>query len=131
MLALAVALVTGLYAFVFLLGGAVEDAFLLNYQYTYGSTSHILYSGLTEHQADLLAQHPNIKSAVRLSTIGTLSDPMMGQRTGESWQSPTRTMPKPSCPSPPPAACRSSPARLPWMSLPWGRWAFCRRSARR
>ena len=53
---------------------------LLNYQYTYGSTSHILYSGLTEHQADLLAQHPNIKSAVRLSTIGTLSDPMMGQR---------------------------------------------------
>ena len=79
-LALAVALVTGLYAFVFLLGGAVEDAFLLNYQYTYGSTSHILYSGLTEHQADLLAQHPNIKSSVRLSTIGTLSDPMMGQR---------------------------------------------------
>ena len=40
-LALAVALVTGLYAFVFLLGGAVEDAFLLNYQYTYGSTSHM------------------------------------------------------------------------------------------
>lgn len=79
-LALAVALVTGLYAFVFLLGGAVEDAFLLNYQYTYGSTSHILYSGLTEHQADLLAQHPNIKSSVRLSTIGTLSDPMVGQR---------------------------------------------------
>lgn len=79
-LALAVALVTGLYAFVFLLGGAVEDAFLLNYQYTYGSTSHILYSGLTEHQADLLSQHPNVKSTVRLSTIGTLSDPMMGQR---------------------------------------------------
>lgn len=79
-LALAVALVTGLYAFVFLLGGAVEGAFLLNYQYTYGSTSHILYSGLTEHQAELLSQHPNIKSTVRLSTIGTLSDPMMGQR---------------------------------------------------
>jgi len=79
-LALAVALVTGLYTFVFLLGGAVEDAFLLNYQYTYGSTSHILYSGLTDHQADLLSQHPNIKSTVRLSTIGTLSDPMMGQR---------------------------------------------------
>ena len=28
----------------------------------------------------MLAQHPNIKSSVRLSTIGTLSDPMMGQR---------------------------------------------------
>ena len=80
-LALAVALVTGLYAFVFLLGGAVEGAFLLNYQYTYGSTSHILYSGLTAHQADLLSQHPNIKSAVRLSTVGILSDPMMGQRS--------------------------------------------------
>ena len=80
-LALAVALVTGLYAFVFLLGGAVEGAFLLNYQYTYGSTSHIIYSGLTDHQADLLSQHPNIKSAVRLSTVGILSDPMMGQRS--------------------------------------------------
>ena len=80
-LALAVALVTGLYAFVFLLGGAVEGASLLNYQYTYGSTSHILYSGLTDHQADLLSQYPNIKSAVRLSTVGILSDPMMGQRS--------------------------------------------------
>ena len=49
-LALAVALVTGLYAFMFLLGGAVEDAYLLNYQYTYGSTSHILYTGLTQCQ---------------------------------------------------------------------------------
>ena len=80
-LALAAALVTGLYTFVFLLGGAVEGAFLLNYQYTYGSTSHILYTGLTEHQAELLSQHPNVKSAVRLSTVGTLSDPMMGQRS--------------------------------------------------
>ena len=80
-LALAVALVTGLYAFMFLLGGAVEDAYLLNYQYTYGSTSHILYTGLTEHQAALLSQHPNVKSAVRLSTVGTLSDPMLGQRS--------------------------------------------------
>ena len=65
----------------FLLGGAVEDAYLLNYQYTYGSTSHILYTGLTEHQAALLSQHPNVKSAVRLSTVGTLSDPMLGQRS--------------------------------------------------
>ena len=42
-LILAAALVTGLYSFVFLLGSAVEGAFLLNYQYSYGSTSHILY----------------------------------------------------------------------------------------
>ena len=69
-LALAVALVTGLYAFVFLLGGAVEDAFLLNYQYTYGSTSHILYTGLTEHQADILSRDAAIRSSVRLSSVG-------------------------------------------------------------
>ena len=61
-LALAAALVTGLYVFVFLLGGAVKGAFLLNYQYSYGSTSHILYTGLTEHQADVLSQHPGIKT---------------------------------------------------------------------
>ena len=48
-LVLAAALVTGLYAFVFLLGSSVQAGFLLNYQYTYGSTSHILYTGLTEH----------------------------------------------------------------------------------
>ena len=37
-------LVTALYTFVFLLGGSIKGAFLLNYQYTYGSTSHILYT---------------------------------------------------------------------------------------
>lgn len=79
-LALAMALVTGLYAFVFLLGHAVQNGYLLSYQYVYGSTSHVLYTGLTEHQAALLAQHRNVKSSVRLSTVGTLSDPMMGQR---------------------------------------------------
>lgn len=79
-LILATALVTGLYLFVFLLGNAVENGYLLNYQYVYGSTSHILFTGLTEQQADLLAQHVNVKSSVRLSTLGQLSDPMMGQR---------------------------------------------------
>ena len=79
-LVLAAALVTGLYAFVFLLGSSVQAGFLLNYQYTYGSTSHILYTGLTEHQADLLSQNANIQSTVRLSTVGTLSDPLVGQR---------------------------------------------------
>ena len=38
-LALAAMLVTALYTFVFLMGSSVQDAFLLNYQYTYGSTS--------------------------------------------------------------------------------------------
>lgn len=79
-LILAAMLVTALYTFVFLLGNSVEDAFLLNYQYSYGSTSHILYTGLTEHQADVLAGDVNVKSTVRLSTLGQISDPMIGQR---------------------------------------------------
>lgn len=73
-------LVTALYSFVFLLGSSVEDAYLLNYQYSYGSTSHILYTGLTEKQADTLAGNAGIESVVRLSTIGRLSDPVIGQR---------------------------------------------------
>ncbi len=80
-LVLAAMLVTTLYSFVFLLGGSVEDAFLLNYQYSYGSTSHILYTGLTAHQADAIAENASVKSSVRLSTLGRLSDPMMGQRS--------------------------------------------------
>lgn len=80
-LILAVALVAGLYTFVFLLGNAVKNSYLLSYQYSYGSVSHILYSGLTEHQADALAQNVNVKSSVRLSTVGRLSDPVMGQRS--------------------------------------------------
>ncbi len=73
-------LVTALYSFVFLLGSSVEDAYLLSYQYSYGSVSHILYTGLTEKQADTLAENSSIKSTVRLSTIGRLSDPVIGQR---------------------------------------------------
>lgn len=81
LLILATALVTGLYGFVFLLGNSVEEAYLLNYQYSYGSTSHILYTGLTNHQADSLAGNAMVKSTVRLSTVGVLSDEMIGQRS--------------------------------------------------
>lgn len=81
LLAFAVVLITGLYVFTFLLGSSVENAFLLNYEYRYGSTSHILYHGLTAHQADKLAQHPNVKSTVRISALGQLSDEMMGVRS--------------------------------------------------
>ena len=81
LLVFAVVLITGLYTFTFLLGSAVENGFLLNYKYQYGSTSHILYHGLTAHQADKLAQHPNVKSTVRISALGQLSDEMMGVRS--------------------------------------------------
>ena len=81
LLAFAVALITGLYSFAFLLGSSVENAYLLNYEYRYGSTSHILYQGLTPHQAEKLAQHPNVKSTVRISALGQLSDEMMGVRS--------------------------------------------------
>ena len=81
LLAFAMVLITGLYTFTFLLGSSVENAFLLNYEYQYGSTSHILFHGLTPHQADKLAQHPNVKSAVQISALGQLSDEMMGVRS--------------------------------------------------
>lgn len=81
LLSCAAMLVTALYTFVFLLGSSVKDAYLLNYQYSYGSTSHILYTGLTEKQADTLAGNSSIKSTVRLSTIGQLSDPVIGRRS--------------------------------------------------
>ncbi len=80
LLVIAAALVTALYTFVFLMGTAVEEAYLLSYEYNYGSTSHILYTGLTEGQADAVAENAGIKSTVRLSTIGQLTDPMVGQR---------------------------------------------------
>ena len=79
-LILACALVTGLYSFVFLLAGSIEGAYLLNYQYTYGSTSHILYTGLTEHQADILSRDAAIRSSVRLSSVGQLTDAVIGKR---------------------------------------------------
>ena len=81
LLVFAVVLITGLYVFTFLLGSSVENGFLLNYKYQYGSASHILYHGLTAHQADKLAQHPNVKSTVRISALGQLSDEMMGVRS--------------------------------------------------
>lgn len=79
-LALAAALVTALYSFVFLLGSSVESAFLLSYQYAYGSASHIVYTGLTKRQADALVQNDRVKRFVRTGTIGRLSDPMLGRR---------------------------------------------------
>ena len=79
-LILSAMLVTALYTFVFLLGSSVEEGFLLNYEYTYGSTSHILYTGLTDRQADTIAGNANVKSTVRLSTVGQVTDPMIGQR---------------------------------------------------
>lgn len=79
-LTFAAMLVTALYTFVFLLGNSVEHAYLLSYQYAYGSTSHILYTGLTGRQADRIAGNANIKDSVLLSTIGQLTDPMLGQR---------------------------------------------------
>lgn len=81
LLAFAAALITGLYAFTFLLGSSVEHAFLLSYEYQYGSISHVLYHGLTAQQADKLARHPNVKSTVHIRSLGQLSDEMMGVRS--------------------------------------------------
>lgn len=80
LLSCAAMMTAALYTFVFLLGSSVEEAYLLNYQYSYGSTSHILYTGLTEKQADTLSGNGSIKNTVCLSSIGQLSDPIIGQR---------------------------------------------------
>lgn len=81
LLILAAALVTGLYSFIFLLGSAVEGAFLLSYQYAYGSSSHILYTGMTERQAEAVSGHPDVRSAVRSGSPGQISSPLIGQRS--------------------------------------------------
>lgn len=79
-LALAAALVTALYSFVFLLGNSVERYYLLQYQHQFGSISHILYTSLTVQQADAIAGNAKVRSSVRLSSLGQLADPMLGQR---------------------------------------------------
>ncbi len=79
-LILVVMLVTALYTFIFLLGSSVEKAFLLNYQYTYGSTCDVIYTGLTERQADAIAGHGNVKKSVRIGIAGQIADPLIGQR---------------------------------------------------
>lgn len=79
-LILAAMLITALYTFVFLLGSSVQEAFLLSYQYSYGSASQILYTGLTNQQADHLEENSSVKKSVRLTAIGQLTDPMIGQR---------------------------------------------------
>ena len=79
-LVLAMSLVTMLYAFVFLLGSSVEKSYLLNLQYTYGSVSQIVYTGLTWQQADLIAEQDAVKQTVRIRTIGKLTGSGIGQR---------------------------------------------------
>ncbi len=79
-LTLAAALVTALYTLIFLLGDSVESYYLLQYQYQFGSTSQILYTGLTKQQADAVAGDTRVRNSVRLSTVGQLTDPMLGQR---------------------------------------------------
>ncbi len=81
LLGIAVSLMTAMYAFVFLLGSSIEGAYLLSYQYAYGSTNHILFTGMTSRQAQAVAGASSVKSAVWLSTIGTLSDEMIGSRS--------------------------------------------------
>ena len=81
LLAGAVTLVTCLYTFSFLLGSAIKESYLTNYQWSYGSASHILYYGLTRHQADALAGHSDVKSAVKLVSLGLLTDDSMGYRS--------------------------------------------------
>lgn len=77
---LAVSLVTGMFTFVFLLGTSVEEAYLSAFRYSYGSTSHIICTGLTAQQARDISQDPGVKSTVQYTSVGFVSDEMMGSR---------------------------------------------------
>ena len=81
LLVFSAALVAGMYTFLFLLGNAIEGAYLLKFEYNYGSSSHIIYKGMTEQQAESVKENPAVKSTVSVSEIGTLTDEMLGYRS--------------------------------------------------
>lgn len=81
LLILAASLTCGLYSFIFLLGNAVRESYLLNFEYACGFSSHIQYTGLTADQADALCERPEVKNAARTAALGQLSGRMLGFRT--------------------------------------------------
>lgn len=80
-LCLSIILVTILYTMIFFTSSSVYDSYLLQDQQEYGSTNHIVFDGLSEHQAQRISRHENVKKAVELYSIGTLSDEMLEYRT--------------------------------------------------
>lgn len=80
LLSLSVLLVTLLYTLVFFTADSVHSSYLLSDQLEYGSTSHIVFTGLTEHQAERISGHDSVESSVELRSLGTLGDELLEYR---------------------------------------------------
>lgn len=80
LLSLSILLVTLLYTLVFFTADSVHSSYLLSDQLEYGSTSHIVFTGLTEHQAERISGHDSVESSVELRSLGTLGDELLEYR---------------------------------------------------
>lgn len=74
-------LVTVLYTVVFYTADSVQNSYLLKDQQEYGSTSHIVFDGLSAHQAERIRAHELVADAVELHSIGMLSDELLEYRS--------------------------------------------------
>ena len=80
LLIFSIALTALLYTVVFYTAESVENSYLLEDQQEYGSTSHIVFDNLTEHQAGQIQNHESVESSAVLHTVGMLSDDMLEYR---------------------------------------------------
>lgn len=69
----AVFLVTVLFTVSFYMTDGIREAYLMDDQIEYGSSSHIIFSGLSEDQARRVAAHESVESSARLDSLGDLS----------------------------------------------------------
>ena len=79
-LCLSTLLVALLYTIVFYTSDSVHSSYLLQDQIEYGSTSHIVFTGLSQHQADRISSCDVVDSSVELHSVGTLGDELLEYR---------------------------------------------------
>ena len=79
-LCLSALLVALLYTIVFYTSDSVHSSYLLQDQIEYGSTSHIVFTGLSQHQADRISSCDVVDSSVELHSVGTLGDELLEYR---------------------------------------------------
>lgn len=80
-LAVSISLVCAMCTFTFCMGYILKSAYKHINILSYGSTSHILYYGMTSSQAELLAGHNDVRNVVCLSPIGILKHDVLAYRT--------------------------------------------------
>lgn len=69
-----------LYTVSFCMTDGIRAAYLLDDQVEYGSASHIIFSGLSEDQADRISVHESVEESARMDSLGTLSDAVLEYR---------------------------------------------------